>query len=92
MSDKKKRNPDWGIEPDPWPHEPPPELLEALDHAAARLSELDARGVRISLGFGDDGGPLARVSQQGRACEIDSSLLLQLVCGSKLRVPRIPAA
>ena len=91
MSDKKKRSPNWGGEPDPWPHEPPPELLDALDHAAARLSELDAHGVRISLGIGADGGPLARVSQQGQACEIDSSLLLQLVCGSKLRVPRTSA-
>ena len=91
MSDKKKRNPDWGIEPDPWPHEPPPELLAALDRAAARLSELDARGVRISLGIGDDGGALACVSQEGSACEIDPSLLLQLVCGSKLKVPRITA-
>jgi hypothetical protein len=91
MSDKKKRRPNWDVEPDPWPHEPPPELLDALDRAAVRLSELDARGVRISLGIGADGGPLARVSQQGHACEIDSSLLLQLVCGSKLRVPRTSA-
>jgi hypothetical protein len=91
MSDERKRGPNRRIEPDPWPHEPPPELLDALDHAAARLSELDARGVRISLGIGADGGPLARVSQEGLACEIDSSLLLQLVCGSKLRVPRISA-
>ena len=89
MSDKKKRSPNWGVEPDPWPHEPPPELLDALDHAAARLSELDAHGVRISLGIGADGGPLARVSQQGQACEIDSSLLLQLVCGSKLSLPLV---
>ena len=91
MSDKKKRNLNRGIEPDPWPHEPPSELLDALDLAAARLSELDARGVRISLGIGNDGGPLARVSQEGRACEIDPSLLLQLVCGSKLKVPRASA-
>jgi len=91
MSDTKKRSPDWGEEPDPWPHEPPPELLEALDRAAARLSELDAHGVCISLGIGANGDPHARVAQEGLACEIDSSLLLQLVCGSKLRVPRISA-
>lgn len=91
MSNKKKRSPNLGVEPDPWPHEPPPELLDALDRAAARLSDLDARGVSISLGIGADGGPLACVSQQGLACEIDSSLLLQLVCGSKLRVPRTSA-
>jgi hypothetical protein len=91
MSDERKRGPNRRVEPDPWPHEPPPELLYALDHAAARLSELDAHGVCISLGIGADGGPLARVSQEGLACEIDSSLLLQLVCGSKLRVPRISA-
>jgi hypothetical protein len=89
MSNDNKRSLNWDAEPDPWPHEPPPELLDALDRAAARLSELDARGVRISLGIGADGGPLARVSQQGLACEIDSSLLLQLVCGSKLKEPRI---
>lgn len=76
------------LEPDPWPHEPPAELLEALDRAALRLSELDARGVTISLGIDSDGGPLASLSQAGRAREIDSSLLLQLVCGSKLEVPR----
>jgi hypothetical protein len=92
MSDERKRGPNRRVETDPWPHEPPPELLDALDHAAARLSELDAHGVCISLGIGANGGPLARVSQEGLACEIDSSLLLQLVCGSKLRVPRIPAA
>lgn len=92
MSDQRKQSPSRHVEPDPWPHEPPPELLEALDRAAARLSELDARGVCISLGIGDNGDPLACISQEGRACEIDSSLLLQLVCGSKLRVPRISAA
>lgn len=91
MSDERKRGPNRRIEADPWPHEPPSELLDALDYAAARLSELDARGVCISLGIGVDGGPLARVSQEGLACEIDSSLLLQLVCGSKLGVPRISA-
>jgi|BarGraNGADG00312_1021997.scaffolds.fasta_scaffold00864_4 hypothetical protein len=91
MSEKTKSRPNRGTEPDPWPHEPPQELLDALDRAAARLSELDAHGVRISLGIGADGDPLAHVSQQGLACEIDSSLLLQLVCGSKLRVPRISA-
>jgi hypothetical protein len=92
MRDKQKRSLNWDVEPDPWPHEPPPELLEALDHAAARLSELDARGVCISLGIGADGDPLARVSQPGLACEIDSSLLLQLVCGSKLKVPWVSTA
>ncbi len=91
MSDKEKRNLSRDAEPDPWPHEPPPELLDALDRAAARLSELDAHGVCISLGIGADGDPLARISQQGLACEVDSSLLLQLVCGSKLRVPRASA-
>jgi hypothetical protein len=91
MSNEKKRAPNRDFEPDPWPHEPPPELLEALDRAAARLSELNARGVRISLGIGADGGPLACVSQEGNACEIDSSLLLQLVCGSKLRESRVSA-
>lgn len=91
MSDKRKRSLSRGTEPDPWPHEPPPELLDALDHAAARLSELDAHGVCISLGIGANGDPLARVSQEGLACEIDSSLLLQLVCGSKLSVPRVSA-
>jgi len=91
MSEKRKSSRSQVIEPDPWPHEPPADLLEALDQAAARLSELDAHGVRISLGIGADGDPLAHVSQQGLACEIDSSLLLQLVCGSKLRVPRISA-
>jgi hypothetical protein len=91
MTDKKKSRLSRGTEPDPWPHEPPQELLEALDRAAARLSELDAHGVRISLGIGADGDPHAHISQQGVACEIDSSLLLQLVCGSKLKVPRISA-
>jgi hypothetical protein len=61
MSETRDSSRSQVVEPDPWPHEPPAELLEALDHAAARLSELDA------------------------------SLLLQLVCGSKLRVPRISA-
>jgi hypothetical protein len=91
MSENRNRSRSQCSEPDPWPHEPPQELLEALDRAATRLSELDAHGVRISLGIGADGDPLARVSQEGLACEIDSSLLLQLVCGSKLRVPRISA-
>lgn len=91
MSNERAQGPNWDYEPDPWPHEPPPELLDALDRAAARLSELDARGVRISLGVGDDGGALACVSQEGSACEIDPSLLLRLVCGSKLKVPRITA-
>lgn len=91
MRNKQNQGPNLDYEPDPWPHEPPPELLDALDRAAARLSELDARGVRISLDVGADGGPLALVSQEGAACEIDSSLLLQLVCGSKLRVPRTSA-
>jgi hypothetical protein len=91
MSNEREQGRNWDYEPDHSPHEPPPELLDALDRAAARLSELDARGVRISLGIGDDGGALARVSQEGSACEIDSSLLLQLVCGSKLKVPRISA-
>ena len=91
MSEKHTSSLSRRVEPDPWPHEPPPELLDALDRAAARLSELDAHGLCISLGIGADGDPLARVSQDGLACEIDSSLLLQLVCGSKLRVPRISA-
>ena len=91
MSNERAQGPNWDYEPDPWPHEPPPELLDALDRAAARLSELDARCVRISLGIGDDGGALASVSQEGSACEIDPSLLLRLVCGSKLKVPRITA-
>jgi hypothetical protein len=68
---------------DPWPHEPPPDLLDALDRAAARLSELDAHGVCISLGIGADGGPRAQLSQEGLAWDIDSSRLLQLVCGSE---------
>ena len=80
------------FEPDQWPQEPPEELLEALDRAAARIRALDARGVQISLGIGADGGPCASLSQQGGACEIDSSMLLQLVCGSKLRVPRVSVA
>jgi len=91
MSEKHTSSLSRRVEPDPWPHEPPPELLDALDRAAARLSELDAHGLCISLGIGADGDPLARVSQDGLACEIDSSLLLQLVCGSKLRVPRASA-
>jgi len=91
MSEKHTSSLSRGVEPDPWPHEPPPELLDALDRAAARLSDLDAHGLCISLGIGADGDPLARVSQDGLACEIDSSLLLQLVCGSKLKVPRASA-
>jgi hypothetical protein len=67
---------------DPWPHEPPPELLDALDRAAVRLSELEAQGISISLGIGTDGGPCARLSQAGEDHEIDSSRLLELVCGS----------
>jgi hypothetical protein len=89
MSDSTEYDRSRAFEPDQWPHEPPAELLEALDRAAARLCELDARGVQISLGIGTDGGPRASLSQQGRACEIDSSSLLKLVCGSKLRVPRV---
>jgi hypothetical protein len=88
MSDPRECDQSRPFEPDQWPHEPPAELLEALDRAAERLHELDARGVRISLGIGTDGDPRASLSQEGRACEIDSSLLLQLVCGSKLRLPR----
>jgi hypothetical protein len=84
MSDPKECDRSQLFEQDQWPHEPPAELLEALDRAAARLCELDARGVRISLGIGTDGGPRANLSQDGRGREIDSSLLLQLVCGSKL--------
>jgi len=91
MSNKNTRSRSTDVEPDPWPHEPPADLLDALDRAAGRLSQLDAHGVSISLGIGADGDPLARVSQEGLACEIDSSLLLQLVCGSKLRVPRASA-
>ena len=91
MSDPRECDRSRPIEPDQWP-EPPAELLEALDRAAARLRALDARGVQISLGIGADGGPCASLSQQGGACEIDSSMLLQLVCGSKLRVPRASVA
>lgn len=92
MSDSRERDRSQALEPDQWPHEPPSELLEALDRAAARLSALDARGVRISLGVGADGGPRASLLQEGREREIDSSMLLQLVCGSKLRVPRASVA
>lgn len=87
MSDSREYEQGEAFDLDQWPHEPPAELLEALDRAAARLSELDARGVRISLGIGTDGGPHASLSQEGRACELDSSSLLQLVCGSKLAIP-----
>jgi hypothetical protein len=87
MSDPRECDRSRPIEPDQWP-EPPAELLEALDRAAARLSELDARGVRISLGIGTDGSPRASLSQEGCAREIDPSLLLRLVCGSKLLLPR----
>ncbi len=89
MSDPRERDRNRAFEPDQWPPEPPAELLEALDRAAARLNALDARGVQISLGIGADGGPRASLSQEGRECEMDSSTLLQLVCGSKLRVPRV---
>jgi hypothetical protein len=92
MSERKRRHEIDHYEPDPWPHEPPAELLEALDRAAARLSELDARGVRISLGFGTDGSPRASVSEGGFARELSSLSLLQLVSGSKLSVPRSSAA
>ncbi|MGD0166710.1 MAG: hypothetical protein ABSC51_05390 [Gaiellaceae bacterium] len=78
-------------EPDPWPSEPPPELLEALDRAAARLTELDAKGVSLSLGIGADGGPRPRLSREGFAREIDLSLLLRLVCESNLEVPWVSA-
>jgi len=84
MSDPRECDRSRPFEPDQWPHEPPAELLEALDRAAARLCELDARGVRISLGIGTDGGPRATFSQEGRACDMAPSSLLQLVCGSKL--------
>lgn len=84
MSISDGHNQNASHEPDPWPNEPPPELLEALDQAAARLSELDAQGVRISLGIGTDGDPCAHLSQQGFAREIDTSRLLRLVSGSKL--------
>lgn len=92
MSDTKERGRSWLFEPERWPHEPPDELLEALDRAAARLCELEARGVVISLGIGVDGGARASLSQRGSAWEIDSSMLLQLVCGSKLSVPRVSVA
>jgi hypothetical protein len=82
MGDRLEHDEDWYHDPDPWPHEPPPELLEALDRAAWRLSELDARGVTISLGIGSDGGALARLSQDGLTREIEPSSLLRLVCES----------
>jgi hypothetical protein len=71
---------DWGLEEDAWPHEPPPELLEALDRAAARLSELDARGITIALGIGSAGGAVARISEGNSVRAIAPSRLLQLVC------------
>jgi hypothetical protein len=89
MNDPRERDRERAFELDQWPPEPPAELLDALDRAAERLSALDARGVRISLGIGADGGPRASFSQEGREREMDPSTLLQLVCGSKLRVPRV---
>ena len=89
MSETRERDRGRLFEPEQWPHEPPVELLEALDRAAKRLCELDARGVEISLGIGAGGGAYASLSQQGCVSEIDSSLLLQLVCGSKLSLPRV---
>ncbi len=71
------------IEPDPWPLEPPPEVLEALDRAAGRLSELEARGVQISLGL-SGGSPRASVSSGDFSGELSTLSLLSLVCGSKL--------
>lgn len=92
MSNGREHEGEQPYEPDPWPHEPPAELLEALDRAAARLSELDARGVKISLGIGADGDAHASLSRDGFARDIDSSMLLELVCGSKLDVPRVSRA
>jgi len=89
MSDPREHDRERAFEPDEWLSEPPAELLEALDRAAERLSALDARGVQISLGIGADGGPRASLSREGREREMNPSTLLQLVCGSKLRVPRV---
>ena len=87
MTHRKNPDCDWCQDPDPWPLEPPAELLEALDHAAARLSELDARGVSISLGIGNDGGARAHLCRDnGLTHEIDPAELLQLVCGNRLDV------
>lgn len=83
MKKRRRENENLWVEADPWPHEPPPDLLEALDRAAWRLSELDARGVRISLGV-SDGNPRASVSAEGFSSELSSLSLLELVCGSKL--------
>ena len=80
MNTRGDHTSDWYFDEDPWPHEPPSELLEALDRAAARLSELDARGVTIALGIGSGGGAVARVSEGNRTHAIAPSRLLQLVC------------
>ena len=82
MSDNRDAGYGWGFDIDAWPHEPPPELLEALDRAAARLSELDARGVQIALGIGSDGGARARLSHGSQIVDIHPSQLLRLVCES----------
>jgi hypothetical protein len=71
-----------GFASDDWHGQPPPSpVLEALDRAAARLAELESRGMQLSLGVTPAGRARCRLRRRGRSREVALRRLLDFLSG-----------